>query len=82
MKDWNDPEGGKKSVDTVHKPSELDRAYVPINTNYNLEELELITTIGVGAFGRVELVRPVKDETRSFALKRMSKGMIKKIRSM
>jgi len=45
-----------------------------IHTQYELEELELITTIGVGAFGRVELVRPVGDETHSYALKRMTKS--------
>ena len=42
----------------------------------SIDDMELITTIGIGAFGRVELVRPIGDETRSFALKKMAKFRI------
>lgn len=43
----------------------------------NLDDLAIITTLGVGAFGRVLLVKILGDKKeRSFALKRMSKKKI------
>ncbi|XP_022645370.1 cGMP-dependent protein kinase, isozyme 2 forms cD4/T1/T3A/T3B-like isoform X2 [Varroa jacobsoni] len=41
-----------------------------------LSDLRVISTLGVGGFGRVELVQPVNDPTRSFALKVMKKAQI------
>ncbi|VDK38194.1 unnamed protein product, partial [Taenia asiatica] len=38
-----------------------------------LTDLERVAVIGQGGFGRVELVRPVKDHSIAFALKRMKK---------
>ena len=67
LKDWNNPE---------ETDSEEEEHLIQPQTEYELSDLELITTIGIGAFGRVELIRPVGDETRSFALKRMSKMRI------
>jgi cGMP-dependent protein kinase len=38
--------------------------------------LRIITTLGVGGFGRVELVQIKDDSTRSYALKQMKKSQI------
>ena len=68
MKDWNNP-------DEEESEEESTSGIVPL-TQYSIDDMELITTIGIGAFGRVELVRPIGDETRSFALKKMAKFRI------
>jgi len=41
-----------------------------------LSDLRIITTLGVGGFGRVELVQIQNDASRSFALKQMKKAQI------
>ncbi|XP_076633302.1 cGMP-dependent protein kinase for isoform X1 [Colletes latitarsis] len=41
-----------------------------------LQDLRPLTTLGVGGFGRVELVQMAGDSTRSFALKQMKKAQI------
>ncbi|CAL1674649.1 unnamed protein product [Lasius platythorax] len=41
-----------------------------------LQDLRTIATLGVGGFGRVELVQIAGDGTRSFALKQMKKAQI------
>lgn len=41
-----------------------------------LADLRVITTLGVGGFGRVELVQIKDDSTRSYALKQMKKSQI------
>ncbi|XP_076168636.1 cGMP-dependent protein kinase for isoform X3 [Ptiloglossa arizonensis] len=41
-----------------------------------LQDLQPLTTLGVGGFGRVELVQIAGDITRSFALKQMKKAQI------
>lgn len=41
-----------------------------------LSDLRVITTLGVGGFGRVELVQIAGDPSRSFALKQMKKSQI------
>jgi cGMP-dependent protein kinase len=42
-----------------------------------LKDLRFITTLGVGGFGRVELVTLASDPSRSFALKQMKKSQVK-----
>ncbi|KAH8233869.1 hypothetical protein KR032_000816 [Drosophila birchii] len=42
----------------------------------NLTDLRMIATLGVGGFGRVELVQTNGDSSRSFALKQMKKSQI------
>ncbi|EDV99155.1 cGMP-dependent protein kinase, isozyme 2 forms cD5/T2 isoform X2 [Drosophila grimshawi] len=42
----------------------------------NLTDLRVIATLGVGGFGRVELVQTNGDNSRSFALKQMKKSQI------
>jgi len=42
----------------------------------NLTDLRVIATLGVGGFGRVELVQTNEDSSRSFALKQMKKSQI------
>lgn len=44
--------------------------------NVQLKDLRVITTLGVGGFGRVELVSVANDSSRSFALKQMKKSQI------
>ncbi|KAG8238064.1 hypothetical protein J437_LFUL014374, partial [Ladona fulva] len=41
--------------------------------NVKLTDITIINTLGVGGFGRVELVQIAGDSTRSFALKQMKK---------
>ncbi|GAB6030894.1 hypothetical protein CHUAL_007726 [Chamberlinius hualienensis] len=41
-----------------------------------LSDLRVVTTLGVGGFGRVELVQISNDSKRSFALKQMKKSQI------
>ncbi|XP_025155558.1 cGMP-dependent protein kinase, isozyme 2 forms cD4/T1/T3A/T3B isoform X3 [Harpegnathos saltator] len=41
-----------------------------------LQDLRALATLGVGGFGRVELVQIIGDNTRSFALKQMKKAQI------
>lgn len=45
-------------------------------TNIKLTDLRKIATLGVGGFGRVELVQIAGDSSRSFALKQMKKSQI------
>ncbi|KAG1696654.1 cGMP-dependent protein kinase, isozyme 2 forms cD5/T2 [Nymphon striatum] len=44
--------------------------------NLSLGELRPIATLGVGGFGRVDLVQIISDRSRSFALKKMKKAQI------
>ncbi|KAJ2945574.1 hypothetical protein O0L34_g396 [Tuta absoluta] len=44
--------------------------------NLRLSDLRIIATLGIGGFGRVELVQISGDPTRSFALKQMKKAQI------
>ncbi|XP_044760116.1 cGMP-dependent protein kinase, isozyme 2 forms cD4/T1/T3A/T3B isoform X2 [Coccinella septempunctata] len=44
--------------------------------NIQLSDLRVLTTLGVGGFGRVELVQIISDPGRSFALKQMKKAQI------
>ena len=41
-----------------------------------LSDLRILATLGVGGFGRVELVQIAGDPTRSFALKQMKKSQV------
>lgn len=45
-------------------------------SNIKLSDLRVVSTLGVGGFGRVELVQIANDPTRSFALKVMRKAQI------
>jgi len=42
-----------------------------------LSDLRVLATLGVGGFGRVELVNIAGDNTRSFALKQMKKSQVR-----
>lgn len=44
--------------------------------NLKLSDLQVLATLGVGGFGRVELVQVNNDTTRSFALKQMKKSQV------
>ena len=46
-------------------------------SNISIKDLRVITTLGVGGFGRVELVTLANDSSRSFALKQMKKSQVR-----
>ncbi|KAL3185611.1 hypothetical protein MRX96_028878 [Rhipicephalus microplus] len=54
------------------KALEVDSEVKPIQ----LDDLEVLATLGVGGFGRVELVQYVQDRSRTFALKCLTKKHI------
>lgn len=41
-----------------------------------LQDLRIVTTLGVGGFGRVELVTIGNDAAKSYALKQMKKSQV------
>ena len=53
-KDWNCPNESDADDDISNSVRNLS------HTQYQLEDMELITTIGVGAFGRVEVSSSIK----------------------
>lgn len=67
-------EGKKNGTSTKGKEAPLPEGEV-----VNLDDLELIGTLGVGAFGKVEL-REHKVTGKTYAIKMMSKGYIAKMR--
>lgn len=58
-------------VDKMPFPS-LNEEYSPVR----LEDLSILTTLGVGGFGRVELVQIKGQSNKSYALKQMKKSQI------
>ncbi|KAK2725538.1 hypothetical protein QYM36_000139, partial [Artemia franciscana] len=80
LKDKNyDDEGRRTSQSTppalsspIHFPLEPIAEF----TSVHLHELEVIATLGIGGFGRVELVQNTKDRSQSFALKCLKKQHI------
>jgi cGMP-dependent protein kinase len=63
----------------------LDEVRPPSGTDSGLQSIQLaslsyITTIGVGGFGRVELVQLTTDPSRTFAIKKMKKHHIVEMR--
>lgn len=44
--------------------------------NVKLSDLRILATLGVGGFGRVELVQILSNPANSFALKKMKKAQI------
>ncbi|OWF51089.1 cGMP-dependent protein kinase, isozyme 1 [Mizuhopecten yessoensis] len=59
-------------VSVVSIVSDVDKEYQEIQ----LDHLELVATLGMGGFGRVELVQLTTDRTRTFALKCLKKKHI------
>ncbi|XP_033835640.1 cGMP-dependent protein kinase 2 isoform X3 [Periophthalmus magnuspinnatus] len=59
----HDPDPGESS-DLLRLRDKLDQ----LRPDHPLDQLELIATLGMGGFGRVELVK-LRDEERTFALK-------------
>ncbi|KAI1296526.1 cGMP-dependent protein kinase, isozyme 1 [Halotydeus destructor] len=57
-------------------PSELDIEDASLR-DIKLDDLDVVATLGVGGFGRVDLVQCVWDESRVFALKSCSKAFIR-----
>ncbi|MBN3295847.1 KGP2 kinase, partial [Amia calva] len=65
-------------IDTTPEGSELTRVkekMARISTNSPFKHLQIVTTLGMGGFGRVELVK-MKDEDITFALKCIKKKHI------
>ena len=61
--------------------SDKTTAQIRILSDHELEKVKLsdvvpLTTLGVGCFGRVDLVRIGNDNTRSFGLKKIRKSQV------
>ncbi|CAB0011708.1 unnamed protein product, partial [Nesidiocoris tenuis] len=68
---------GLDEIRTRYKDEVTDRKRLNEEfENLRLSELRVIATLGVGGFGRVELVQIAGDPQRSFALKQMKKSQI------
>ncbi|XP_073992117.1 cGMP-dependent protein kinase for isoform X4 [Rhodnius prolixus] len=68
---------GLDEIRTRYKDEAIDRKR--LNEEFEglrLNELRVLATLGVGGFGRVELVQIAHDPARSFALKQMKKSQI------
>ncbi|XP_050425171.1 cGMP-dependent protein kinase, isozyme 2 forms cD5/T2 isoform X1 [Adelges cooleyi] len=61
-----------KDDDVLERMSTTNKEF----ENLELSDLQVLATLGVGGFGRVELVQVNNDTTRSFALKQMKKSQI------
>ncbi|XP_050524599.1 cGMP-dependent protein kinase, isozyme 2 forms cD5/T2 isoform X1 [Daktulosphaira vitifoliae] len=61
-----------KDDDVLERMSTTNKEF----QNLKLSDLQVLATLGVGGFGRVELVQVNNDSTRSFALKQMKKSQI------
>ncbi|PNF42262.1 cGMP-dependent protein kinase, isozyme 1 [Cryptotermes secundus] len=72
-KDYGDESRGlsrPSSSFSIYSDSEQEYDYI------HLEDLDVIATLGVGGFGRVELVQYMYDKTKTFALKCLKKQHI------
>uniref|UniRef100_A0A224XKS9 cGMP-dependent protein kinase n=1 Tax=Panstrongylus lignarius TaxID=156445 RepID=A0A224XKS9_9HEMI len=68
---------GLDEIRTRYKDEAIDRKR--LNEEFEglrLNDLRVLATLGVGGFGRVELVQIAQDPNRSFALKQMKKSQI------
>ncbi|KAL3316122.1 hypothetical protein Ciccas_005236 [Cichlidogyrus casuarinus] len=72
--DWGPPHSDHQGITTQLKPKKTHE------TVFNPDEYNIIAILGVGGFGRVELVHAKGDTSRSFAIKRMRKSHIVKTR--
>ncbi|GFV89660.1 cGMP-dependent protein kinase, isozyme 1 [Trichonephila clavipes] len=61
--------------DAAYKPQPAESEKSEYD-DLTLDDLEVIVTLGVGGFGRVDLVRNRKDENQTFALKCLKKVQI------
>ncbi len=60
--------------------SESEEPIDPSVAEIKLEDLEVVVTLGVGGFGRVDLVRNKRNVNQIYALKSCSKSFIKSTR--
>ena len=60
--------------------SEAEDSVDPTVADLKLEDLETVTTLGVGGFGRVELVRSKRKSSQVFALKSCAKIFVRSTR--
>ncbi|CAL1526309.1 unnamed protein product [Lymnaea stagnalis] len=81
-KDTSRTSGNSSSLSTWRSGSDstvspvADRPVSKEFENVTLDDLQLVTTLGMGGFGRVELVQLTKDKTKTFALKCLKKKHI------
>ncbi|XP_060850925.1 cGMP-dependent protein kinase, isozyme 2 forms cD4/T1/T3A/T3B isoform X4 [Rhopalosiphum padi] len=70
---------GLDEIRTRYKDDDVSERMSSTNKefqNLKLSDLQVLATLGVGGFGRVELVQVNSDTSRSFALKQMKKSQI------
>ena len=53
-----------------------DHELAKVSAKVKLSDVVPLTTLGVGCFGRVDLVRIGNDNTRSFGLKKIRKSQV------
>ncbi|BFZ03491.1 hypothetical protein BsWGS_06530 [Bradybaena similaris] len=77
-KDYGDEARGaeRRSGSDTTVTSLADRPVAKEFENITLDDLQLVTTLGMGGFGRVELVQFIKDRSKTFALKCLKKKHI------
>lgn len=73
IKEYDDDSRIKSSIKGMRLSEESCKE---VNEPIHLSDLEIIATLGLGGFGRVELVINKKDPTKSYALKCMKKQYI------
>ena len=59
---------------------ETDDTIEPLVADLSLSDLETVCTLGMGGFGRVDLVRNKQNNAQVFALKACSKAVVKSTR--
>lgn len=64
--------GASSAEASPHYAPPVDKEF----ENLTLNDLDLVATLGIGGFGRVELVQLARDKTRTFALKCLKKRHI------
>ena len=64
------------SLDLTEAEENVD----PTVADITLDDLESVTTLGIGGFGRVELVRSKRNVNNVFALKSCSKAFVRSTR--
>lgn len=68
--------GSLENVKRIYDDDEAVASLDPEFSKLKLSDLKVLTTLGVGGFGRVELVQIKDDNSRTFALKEMRKQHI------
>jgi cGMP-dependent protein kinase len=75
-RDYGDERRERPSLSHIEPPSPTKTVVEKEYANIQLKDLKRLATLGVGGFGRVELVCALGDKARTFALKALKKKHI------